>query len=265
MHYLSIYLEFIKIRLKSTIEHRSAFLWTALAQATSYSASFAMVWVMVKQFKTIGQWKAYEVMFLSALNLCSYALAGFFFYGLNYGLSRLVQTGEFDEILTKPLNSLMYIASKYFLWGYLTHTALSIIIIGICINKLGVVLTSIKIVFLIITLISSALIQSSIFLFTATPCFWLVKNDIGAVVGNIKNFIQYPITIYQKFIQIFMTVMIPFAFINFYPAQFFLGKNDFSIFHPVFQFLSPIVGVILFLISLKFWSFGINHYKSTGS
>lgn len=265
MHYLSIYFEFIKIRFKSTMEHRSAFLWTAFAQATSYSASFALVWVMVNQFNTIGEWGPYEVMFLSALNLCSYALAGFFFYGPNYGISRMIQTGEFDEVLTKPLNGLMYLVSKYFLWGYLTHSILSITVIGICISNLDIALTPLKIGFLIITLISGGLIQSSIFLFTSASCFWFVKNDLGMVLGNLKSFIQYPISIYHKAVQLLMTILIPFAFINFYPAQYFLGKNDFSIFHPIFQFLSPAVGLMLFLLSLRFWSFSVNHYQSTGS
>lgn len=265
MYYLSLYLEFVKIRFKSTMEHRSAFLWTALVQGIAYGAQFAMVWVLINQFHTMGDWDPFEVMFLSAMNLFSYGLAGFFFYAPSYSLPRLIQTGEFDGILTKPLNSLLYLVSRDFLWGYLTHTVLSAVTMGICVAQLQIVLTPVKILFLIVSLISAALIQSAVFLFSSVPSFWLVKNDIGSILYNIKNFVQYPISIYSTAVQILLTVVIPFAFISFYPAQFFLDKNDFSIFHPVLQFLSPVVGLSLFGLGVAFWNFGVKHYKSTGS
>lgn len=265
MYYLSLYVEFIRIRLKSSIEHRGAFLLTALVQALSYGANFLIVWVMVNQFQAMGQWQAYEVMFLSALNLCSYGLAGFFFYAPSYILPRLVQTGEFDEALTKPLSPLMYLVSKNFLWGYLSHTGLSVVIMCVCLSNLNIAMTAGRIAFLIVTIISGGLIQSAIFLFSSVPSFWLVKNDIGNVLWNLRSFVQYPITIYHKAVQVLLTIVVPFAFISFYPAQYFLGKDDFGLFHPVFQYLAPAVGLALFLAALLFWRFGVKHYNSTGS
>jgi len=61
-----------------------------------------------------------------------------------------------------------------------------------------------------------------------------------------------------------ISFVIPLAFMNYFPSQVFLGRSDY-IFSPALGYMTPIVGITLFLIALKFWNFGIRHYQSTGS
>jgi ABC-2 type transport system permease protein len=267
MYYLPLYFKFIKIRLQSMIEYRSAFLSGVLAQFISYGSSFLLIWIMISHFKTLNGWKSYEVLFLYSLNLCSYALAAFFLFNPCNQLSNMIQTGEFDDVLTKPLNPFLYLISREFNIGYFSHLSLSIFIIVICFAKLGIIVTPIKIVFLIVTITGSTLIQSSAFLFTSVPSFWLIQNNSLPKVffHQLTDFIRYPISLYNRVIQVFLTLVIPYAFINFYPAQYFLHKEDFLIFHPVFQYLTPLVGLVLFTLAYRFWTYGIKNYKSTGS
>lgn len=267
MHYLDLYLEFIKIRLQSMMEYKKAFLTGALAQAISYGTEFLLLWIMIQQFHSMAGWSAYEVMFLYALNLLSYAFAGFFLYmPCAEMLSPMIQSGEFDEVLIKPMNPLLYLSCSTFCYGYLSHVTLSVLIIVICFLKLGIIVTPVKILFLLVVVLSGALIQGAGFLFTSVPSFWIVKsNSLNSFMYMSKYFIQYPLSIYNKVVQVILTFVIPYAFINFYPAQYFLKKNDFLMFHPLFQYLSPAVGIILFVGAYRFWGLGLRHYKSTGS
>ncbi len=267
MHYLPLYLEFIKLRVQSMVQYRAAYLSVAFVQAVSYSAEFLLIWVLVSQFRTIGEWGAYEVMFLYALNLFSYALAGVFMFYPCATLTTMVRSGEFDAALTKPLNSFPHMVFKYFAFGYLSHLSVSGTVLALCIIKLGIALTPVKILFLVVTLAGGALIQGAALIFTSVPSFWLIRNTglMNMLMGDLKGFIRYPISIYNKALQVFLTLVVPYAFINFYPAQYFLNKNDFLMFHPVFQFLTPLVGILLFLAAHKFWNIGVNHYQSTGS
>ena len=266
MYYFGLYMEFIKIRLKSMVEYRAETLWTGIAQAAGYFAEFAVIWVMISKFGTIGAWNPYEIMLLYALNLFTYALAGSFFYRTSNSLPDRIRTGTFDEVITRPTNPLLYLTCSGFLYGYFSHMIVSIVIMSICFYNLAITITFSKIVFLIIALIGGALIQSSIFMFVAVPSFWIVKNDaISSLLWSGRDFIKYPISIYNKAIQVILTLILPFAFINFYPAQFLLSKNDFLMFHPIFQFLAPAVGGILFFCAYRFWLCGIKHYNSSGS
>ena len=44
-----------------------------------------------------------------------------------------------------------------------------------------------------------------------------------------------------------------------------LEKNDFLMFHPVVQFLTPAVGILLAFLAYRFWLLGLKHYNSSGS
>mgnify|MGYP000863678573 CR=1 FL=1 len=266
MYYFGLYIEFIKIRLKAMVEYRSETIWTGLAQAAGYFAEFAVIWVMISKFGTIGEWNSYEIMLLYALNLLTYALAGSFFYRTSNRLPESIRTGSFDEVITRPTNPLLYLICSGFLYGYFSHMIVSVVILCICFYNLAITLTFTKLIFLVIALVGGALIHSSIFLFVAVPSFWIVKNDaISRLLWSGREFIKYPISIYNKIIQVILTFILPFAFINFYPAQYLLSKNDFLMFHPVFQFLTPVVGGVLFFIAYRFWICGLKHYNSSGS
>ncbi|MCW8965871.1 MAG: ABC-2 family transporter protein, partial [Candidatus Pacearchaeota archaeon] len=126
------------------VEYRGAFLTGALAQTISYGTTFILIWIMVNKFKTLNGWQAYEILFLYAYDLCSYALAAFFTFNLSSILPVMIQTGEFDDILTKPLNPFIHIVSREFNIGYFSHISLSIFVFILCFIKLSIKLTFIK-------------------------------------------------------------------------------------------------------------------------
>ena len=97
--------------------------------------------------------------------------------------------------------------------------------------------------------------------------FWIVrhKSMTEFIVWFLREFADYPVSIYLRALQIILTFVLPYAFINFFPAQYFLQKNDFLLFHPLIQYLSPAVGAIMFAIAVVFWKIGLRHYQSTGS
>ena len=266
MDYVRLYLDFIKIRSQAQMENRTAFFLSSIAKIMGFGAEALIIWVMINQFKTIAGWSAYEVMFLFSLNLTTYSLAAFFFFHPFTKLPFRVQTGEFDEILTKPLNPLMYLVCREVSSGYFGNLVVSISVGIFCIIKLGILITLVNILVLILALLGGTLIQGAIFIFAFVPSFWLIQNNsLSNILMDIKGFIRFPISIYDRGIQILLTLVLPYAFINFYPAQYFLKKNDCLMFHSVFRYLSIFVGIIVFTGAYFFWKIALKHYKSTGS
>ncbi|MFD0590348.1 ABC transporter permease [Paenibacillus sp. GCM10027627] len=267
MDRLSLYWTFIRINIKAKTEYRAAFLMTFFSRGVLWSTEFALIWVLLHQFQSIAGWGQYEVMFLYALNLTSYSLAAFFCFHPFTKLPAKIQSGEFDELLTKPLNPLLYLMSREFTASYFSNVAFGLLFIAICIHNLGLALGFSDLLFLLLTLIGGTLIQAAAFMYTAIPSFWMVRNTSLAnlFLNDFKSFIRYPISIYPASIQIFLTLIVPYAFINFYPAQYFLEKGDFLMFHPSFQYLGIAVGAVLFAGACALWHWGIKHYHSTGS
>ncbi|HZK71625.1 MAG TPA: ABC-2 family transporter protein, partial [Clostridia bacterium] len=151
--------------------------------------------------------------------------------------------------------------------GYVRHIGLSLVILVISISSLQIVVTPLKLLMLIIFVLGGSLIQAGFYLIFSAPNFWMVRgeNILTLFFFQVSDFVQYPITIYPLILQGMLTFVLPYAFINFYPAQYFLGKNDFSIFNPVLQFLTPIVGIVVFLFGVWFWNWSLKKYQSTGT
>jgi ABC-2 type transport system permease protein len=267
MDNLKLYREFIKIQIKTTLQYKGAFISGVIAQFFSYSVSFFMIMILIKRFNSLNGWNSYEVVMLYAINLLSYALGAFFFFNLNRNLPRMIQYGELDDILVRPINPLWYIISRDFNTGYMSHLITSIILLSMCILHLHITVTPLKLLTLVIYVIGGALIQGAMLLICSVPTFWMVKNNsiTNILFFNIKEFIQYPISIYSKVVQFILTFILPYAFISYYPAHQWLNKSDSIMLSPVLQYLNPVIGVLIMIIAYRFWLFGLKNYKSTGS
>ncbi len=266
MELVKLYMAFAKVNFLTQLEYRGEYAVRILAKIIGWSTGFISILILLNKFKTIGDWTTYEVLFLYALDVLSYSLAGTFFMGPFGSLPNLIQRGAFDEVLTKPVNPFCYIVCTKVSAGYTSNYVIAIAILAICFVKLGIEMTVGKLFWLIVVVLGAALIQSAGFILTAVPAFWLVKSYglQGLFYRNLTNFLQYPLSIYSKGIQVLLTFILPYAFINYYPCQYFLGKDE-NLFFPWFQYLTPVVGVVLFVLSYFAWKKGLNAYQSTGS
>lgn len=265
LHYFKLYLQFIRIRISSIVSYRGSFIAGAIAQALSYGAGFFTTWLLVNAFHELNGWTAYEVLLLYGLNLFSYALAAFFFFNTAQSLEQLVMSGGLDAVLTKPVNPFLYLICNGFNTGYVSHISLSTLTIVISFTGLGIRLTPLMLLMLVLSILGAAQIHASAIIMTSVPSIWMLRwNLSGILYWNMRQFINYPISLYPRVVQFILTFILPYAFINFYPAQLFLGKEDY-IFHPALQYATLPVGCFLFFIAYRFWQYGINRYQGTGT
>jgi ABC-2 type transport system permease protein len=86
-------------------------------------------------------------------------------------------------------------------------------------------------------------------------------TGILPLVWNIQNYGRYPVRIYNKVIQILLTWILPFAFVGFYPAAYFLDPIHWA----KMAYLTPLIGVAFFSLALMFWNYGVKQYRGAGS
>ncbi|MNV26220.1 hypothetical protein D3C71_1173360 [compost metagenome] len=267
MHYLRLYIRFIMVYLRTRMEYKFAFFMDMFIQIFTYSVMYFGIWIMLDHFQTIKGWTYYEIMFVYNLNLFSYGLSGLFFWSPMRQLEGMIQSGEFDGLLTKPIPSFLHLIFRQFNHAFLGHIVLGSVVFIYCMTKLDVMWTAWNVLLLIVIVIGAMLIQSSIIIMTGCVSFWFVKSNsfVDIMIYGFRFFLNYPLSIYHKIIQIFLTVIIPYGFINFYPSLLFLRKEGQSLFPDFFKYGTPVVGVILFSIALFTWSIAVNKYQSTGS
>ena len=149
----------------------------------------------------------------------------------------------------------------------LGHGTLGIVLFVISANRVGIQWNPAMAVYYIIAVISGVLIQGAIFLFFSSISFYVVETGSLKEIfyWNMRKFAIYPLSIYNRVIQSVLIFVVPFAFVNYFPAQFFLHKADMVVYPEWLMYISPVVGVTLYLLAYAFWRFSLRFYKSTGN
>ena len=62
--------------------------------------------------------------------------------------------------------------------------------------------------------------------------------------------------------RILLTFVVPYAFTGYYPVTMILGKD---VAHSGICYLSPVIALIMGLVSYALWHMGVKWYNSTGA
>ncbi|MDQ2663344.1 MAG: ABC-2 family transporter protein, partial [Candidatus Eremiobacteraeota bacterium] len=123
-------------------------------------------------------------------------------------------------------------------------------------------------VFVPLVVVGGALIDLGISLAVATISFWFIRVDTlrWVVMSLEQEFTRYPISIYTRGVRLILTFVLPFAFMNYFPATYFLHKAETALYlAPQVGLLTPAIGLAWLALSYVFWRFGLQHYQGTGS
>lgn len=263
--YIRLTFQFTKKSIKAMLTYRLSFLINCISQALDYAVTFLLMWIMISAFDTMNGWNAYEVMLLYSLSLFAYGIAGTFFFNIMLHLPQQIEHGSFDDILVKPVKVLPYLVSSNFICNYIAHITLSIFVMIICFNALQIPFTVFVFIKIIGILFFGSLIYAGFFLIVSGSAFFTTKtNSLSNIMFFFREVSFYPLSIFPKIIQLIATVLVPYGFINYYPLQQLLDKNDFGYFNNVAKWC-PYVSVLFFIIACLFFIKSSKQYKSSGS
>ncbi|MNK62674.1 hypothetical protein D3C87_818610 [compost metagenome] len=263
---VKLYGTFWTANLKSRMEYRTSFLLWFGNTIAFHAVSIGIIWALLSRFPSLNGWDFSEMLFLYALGLLSRGIYTTFFFPI-MRIPYMIRQGNFDRHLIRPLNPLFQIL----LQG--SFTSINDLIVGIVVfaaalQKVDVTWSLPLALFLAAVVVGAGLIQAAVSLLVASASFWVIKvSGLTWTVQQIQNeLIRYPVSIYGRAVQVILTVALPVAFTNYYPATTLLGKEDGSLL-PAQQlgFLTPLVGLLWFGLAYAVWKRGVNRYQGTGS
>lgn len=182
---------------------------------------------------------------------------------------RIVINGDFDRYMLRPMNVFFQVIAEKLQPDAIGELLVgSILVVHSCMK--GVVIVDfVHIILFFVSILAGAFIYTAIKLFFASLAFWVKQSGpFLQVAYEMSNFAKYPTEIYAKAIQFLITWVIPFAFVAYLPASYFLGVGGF------FGMGSSNAGIIGVecLIAALFWVIayavfnkGIQIYESAGN
>lgn len=260
MNYLKLYLEMVKTHIKASMEYKIDFVVDILTQIARSIFGVVFIWVLFQNITSINGWSFGEMLFLSGFSQLVFGLFNSFF--VLWNLEFLVTRGEFDKILIKPANALFQLITNELDIEHIGDIILALIIISVSSQMIGLSWNLANMAMLVFFSVTGVVILFSLALITSSFSFWFGKsNTLTEVIYHLTQFTKYPLEIYNALIAFSVSFVVPFAFVNYYPAQLFVGKGI----APSFAYLAPVVAIITFAVAYTIWKLGLKNYQSTGS
>lgn len=258
---------YTKVTIKSWFQYKVDAVLRSLAVFMREATGIIVIYFTLLRFDTLNDWNINEMLFLYSLLFLTYGIMIIFFTGLR-DFGHTVRNGGFDRYILRPRGLLFQIITSDADWfAALGHGGLGIVLFIITANKVGISWDAQTIIYYIFAVIGGVLIQGAVFLVIASANFYLIKTDSVKEVlyWNLRKFAGYPISIFHKAIQALLIYVMPFAFVNYFPAQYLLRKDDMNLYPDVFMYIAPIIGMVLYILAYCFWRISVRYYKSTGN
>jgi ABC-2 type transport system permease protein len=261
-HHCIISLHYIAQMVKTRLHYRGDFILETVASLLSQATGLAVVGIIFENVPILRSWSRAEVFFIYGFALMSQSIFGAVAQGFYWFADKYVIRGEFDRVLLRPLNPLFQVLLENFNLEWIPDLILGAVILALAGSTLGLHFGPVEFLILGVMLLGAALVLAGLFLALASVSFW-AEDRVGILppVYNLMAFGRYPLTIYQRAIQVLLSWVLPFGFVAFYPSTGFLGRDEFS----AFFWGTPLAGLVVFSLGYLVWRIGVRHYTSTGS
>ena len=257
---IRLYGSFLKTSLKEMLVYRLDCIVGMTSQMVTQAVEIIFIWIVFQNTENLAGWNFMQIMLLYGITLLSVGIADFCFDALYDIGPKYIREGDFDKILLRPVHPLLSIIGGSKEFTSLGYFLLGLIITIIMLVKLAIQITIFLILKIVFFSIVGALIIGGINTICSISSFWTYRsNEFIWSVYQIYTFAQYPIDIYNGFIKFLITVILPFAFVAYFPTMNYLGWDIYLI------YLSPIVAIVLWIIAVKVWNLALNKYRSTGN
>lgn len=258
---MKVYFKSLNLHLKSILEYKVSFITSFLSQILVFFSYYFVIIALFSKFDNIKGFTLYEVLLCFGVIQFGYAFCESFARGMDK-FDKLIINGEFDRILLRPKNIIIQVLCHDSDYTKVSRLLQALIVLIIAIIKLNITWTPLKILTLVLMLLAAIMIFFSIFLLAAAYCFITIQ---GLEVRNVftaggKHMAQYPIGIFKKGFVYFFTFIIPYAFVNYYPLIYILGKKNNQLYA-----ISPLLVFIYLIPCLIVFYKGTKRYSSIGS
>lgn len=264
-HHLSSYVRMALAQARSQMQYRFNFVASMISMVLTYGGQFVSLFWLTQRFQSIDGWRLEEIVVLYALAILAWGFAVSFFFSL-HGFEDQIRQGTFDRALLRPINPLLTVLGSQSPIAGMGQFIFSIAAFLFAVRAADIRLTLPKLIYLLLTAVGGGLILGATIICVATIAFWTTRTYVfyWSLVFPARQLINYPVSIYHRALQIILTLVVPFAFINYFPAHVLLDRTS-QLSFPLMAWATPAVGALAITAAYGFWSLGTRAYSSTGN
>ena len=249
--------QFFKVVMQSKVDFLMGLLGFFLTQATG----IIFLYLIFQQIPTLQGWTLDQLIFIYGFAQIPRGIDHLFTDNIWLVAWRLVINGEFDRYLLRPMNVFFQVIAEKLQPDALGELLIGFILVIMSVQKGVAVVTPVSVLLFVVSIFAGALIYTSIKLFFASFALWIKQSgSLLQVAYEMADFAKYPTEIYHKGIQFIITWVIPFAFVAYLPASYFLGKGEAWMIG-----VESLIALVFWCVAYGLFNYGLKFYESAGN
>lgn len=261
MRYLRLYLYFLRFSISRAAEFRVDFYFRVVMDCIYYAVNIAFFGIVYSQTTLVGGWTVEQAyvfvcgfLFVDAVHMTIFA-------NNMWMLPVLINKGDLDYYLLRPVSSLFFLSVREFAANSFLNLVIAAGLVVWSLWQLPGGVDAGRAVLFVLFLLNGALIVYLFRLIFITPVFWLHSSrGLDELNWMLERFSERPHQIYSTWLQRFLLTLLPFAFLSSIPAHvLFEGLTVERLLHTV-----AVTGG-LGAFALWLWRRGLRAYSSASS
>lgn len=260
-----IYLRLIGARIRSQLEYRVSLLLQMIAMGILTLLDFVMILVLFENVPELDGWRVEEIALLYGIATVAFALTDLAIGHLDL-FPRMIRDGTFDQILVRPLPSLLQVISSDFALRRVGKALQGLAVLVVALVLLDVDWTLGRALAIPLAVASGAVIYAGVWIALATIAFWIVDaiEIVNAFTYGGSFLSAYPVTVFGRWLRNLVLFVVPIAFVAYFPALYVLDRPDELGLPDALRFASPAVAVLTAVAAKLVWENAVRHYRSAG-
>jgi len=257
-----LYLKLQYVQLRTVVEYRGDFWIGILGAALMQGAGLVFISALFSRIPEVAGWTVWEIAVLYGLAMTPKGITELLCDG-PWMLRSLVNTGEFDRFLVRPVSPALQSATRIASIHGLGQLGLGVSAIALGSAHSALDWSLWTGLFLVVTVASGFVMICAINFLVNMIGFWepSTQSALPTMYTLLIDFAKFPLDIYNLVIRIVVTMIAPFAFLSYFPGLVLLDKDS-----PWrwLGFCSPLVTAIVVLITAWLWHKALARYQGVG-
>ncbi|MCL6450655.1 MAG: ABC-2 family transporter protein [Acetobacteraceae bacterium] len=249
---------------RSRMQYRANYILLMITILPTQLLTLAFVWMLVQRFGRINGWGFWELAFLNGLIRVPQGI-GYVFRSVMF-VENYILAGTLDKFLLRPRDVLCQtIAERCNFASFFGEAVPGLAILAASAHQLRLAFGALDVLYLAAALAGGTMIYLGLMVAQGAACFFTLRGSaLRTFMLTTQEYTSYPLTIYHPLLQLLLTFVLPFAFINFYPAHHFFRPGP-APFAPWLAYLTPALGAAVMYGAWRLWRAGLARYQGAGS
>lgn len=260
--YLRLYRVLITQFLKTIMQSKVDFLMGLFGFFLTQIMGIAFLYLVFEQIPSLRGWSLDQLIFIYGFAQIPRGIDHLFTDNIWLVAWRLVLNGDFDRYMLRPMNIFFQVIAEKLQPDALGELLVGTILVVRCLSR-GILITDpLHVLLFFVSIFAGALIYTSIKLFFAALAFWFkTSGPFLQLAYEMADFAKYPTEIYAKGIRFLITWVVPFAFVAYLPASYFLKSGTSA---GVIG-IECGIGIVFWCIAYAVFNRGTHVYESAGN